>query len=143
MHRSFFDLVQKIKKQCTETERKIQNDLQLTQAEFTALRLIRPGEKMQSGFFSEKMDLSVSRGSRVINQLRAKGYVRVLPVPGNRRCRHVVLTSKGEKIQDEMYRQILRCEEAFLSHLSPGTRVQVFDNLEELVAIMEGDAVRN
>lgn len=137
MHRSFFDLIQQIKKKCTITEKQIQNELDLTQAEFTAMRLIRPGESLQNGVFSEKMGLSVSRGSRVINQLREKGYVTVQSVPENRRCHEIFLTQSGERVQARINDKIRTCENSFLSHLPAQMKIQVFDNLEYILDIME------
>ena len=139
MQRSFFDLVQQIKKKCTVTEKRIQNELSLTQAEFTALRLLGPGESLQSGIFSEKMGVSVSRGSRVISQLNKQGYVTVLPEPENRRCQRISLTDRGREIQNRINREILHCEEQFLSHLDPEVRVQIFDNLEYILEIMDSN----
>ncbi|MBN2415319.1 hypothetical protein JXO52_05735 [bacterium] len=142
MQRSFFDLVQQIKKKCTVTERQIQDELNLTQAEFGALRLIQPGESLQNGVFSDKMGLSVSRGSRVINQLRKKGFVVIKPVPQNRRCHEISLTRSGEAVQARINDRILSCENSFLEHLPAQMRVQVFDNLEYILEIMEGNNYR-
>jgi len=136
MNRSFFDLIQQIKIRCSTTEKEIWDALDITEAEFAALRLIRSGETFQNCEFADKMNISVSRGSRLVNQLQKKGYFQISPVPDNRRSLAISLTAKGASIQTEIIDQIKLREEVCLSHLDKDERLAVYDNLETVIRLL-------
>lgn len=122
---TLFDLIQSIRKGCIRTEEKIRIEHDLSAAEFVGIRSIQPGEKLLGGEFSRRMDLSPSRGSRVITQLVQKNIIQVQTMPDNRRSIEVSLTETGRRLQKDIEREIIHCEDALLARL-PDARREVF-----------------
>ena len=112
-----FKLIQQMKKECLGTERKIMEEFGLSAAEFNSLMTLHPEEHITGHEFSRKMDLSKSRGSRVIAKLQQRGFIKVKTVPENRRRTEVFLTQRGIKLKEKIDFRISQCETEMFSAL--------------------------
>lgn len=136
MRRKLFELIIMLMKKCQLTEAKIRNEFGLTTAEYNALLAIRSDEQMLCHAFSKKMGLSPSRGSRVIDRLTKKGFVKGEAVPDDRRILRISMTEKGVRLKELIRTRMNQCEDNILGRLSTEQRETVQDTLEMLSEIM-------
>lgn len=76
-------------------ELRIRNRLGLSRAEYKGILCIGEEERINCQELSKRMDLSVSRGSRVVDRLFAGEYIRREGCDSDRRCKNIWLTQKG------------------------------------------------
>lgn len=93
------DILVELRKECAANEEKIRRSLDLSEAEYNGLLCLNKGEKITCQEFSARMNLSVSRGSRVIDMLFEKGYLDRVDCFEDRRCKNVKLTKNGAAIR--------------------------------------------
>ncbi len=91
------DLVIALKHSCLMKEDSIREEFELSPAEYRGILSIKQGEIVKGSELSEKMGLSVSRGSRVIEKLTQKGYLKRTGNSDDRRCLTIALADKGTK----------------------------------------------
>ena len=84
-----------IKEKYRLAEQEIRRSLNLTESEFRALLAMSKSDSHYGNELSQKLNLSVSRGSRVLARLRAKEYVSVTYNDEDRRSVSISLTEKG------------------------------------------------
>ena len=75
MNNRIIDLIIELKKKCSIKEEDIQQEFDLTHAEYRGVVCIEPGEKVMCTDFSLRMQLSPSRGSRIIEKMIEKGFI--------------------------------------------------------------------
>lgn len=114
----FFELVIKIKQQCQKTEEKIRREFNLSSAEYNGLLAIKPQEAVLCHVYSQKMGLSPSRGSRVIDKLVKRDYLVAEKVTGDRRSTQVSLTKQGIALHKKIKQRMKNCEKKLLAHFS-------------------------
>jgi DNA-binding MarR family transcriptional regulator len=118
MKRNLFELVVKIRVQCQKTEEKIRREFDLSAAEYNGLLAIGPREAVFGHVFSDKMGLSPSRGSRVIDRLVKRNYIVTRTVPDDRRSIQVSLTRQGIVLHKKIKQRMKHCEKRMLAHFS-------------------------
>ncbi|MCJ7581094.1 MAG: MarR family transcriptional regulator [Candidatus Aminicenantes bacterium] len=91
----------------------------LTGAEFKGLMCLKIDEKISCQDLSGRMNISVSRGSRIIEGLFTKGFLERTDSPTDRRCKNVWLTNSGAQVRRRMEAQIHECEERLTANLPP------------------------
>ncbi|UCG29347.1 MAG: MarR family transcriptional regulator [candidate division WOR-3 bacterium] len=136
MSKKLFELIVMLMKKCQLTEAKIRNEFGLSLAEYNALLTIRGDEKMLCHAFSKKMGLSASRGSRIIDRLTKKGFVKGEAVPDDRRTLEISMTDKGIELKNLISKRMDECESNILGKLSTRQREDVRIALEMLSEIM-------
>ena len=119
MEQPLFELIQKIVKKCIETENKIRDEFNLTLDEYNGILVIEPDHKIPSQTFSKKMELSPSRGSRVIDRLLKKGYISVETVINDRRSLAISMTAKGHNVKIKIKQRMDECEKRIFSSVTP------------------------
>ncbi|MBN1360584.1 MAG: MarR family transcriptional regulator [Sedimentisphaerales bacterium] len=117
MSRCLFELILAIKRKCLCNEEQIEVDLGLSAAEFHGLMALDNGQGMLGGQFAERMGLSPSRGSRVLNKLVTDGLVQVESRATDRRSILVSLTPKGARMKDRITEQMRDCEQRICGRL--------------------------
>jgi|Deesub1362B_J571_1020462.scaffolds.fasta_scaffold00001_734 MarR family multiple gene transcriptional regulator MgrA len=105
------ELVRSLRQLCFSIEREVRREAGLTQAQVLSLLNLNPTEVITCQEFSQRMDLSFSRGSRVIDALVRKGLISRTSSKADRRCKRIKLTKKGLEVQKKVH-QILQRQEA-------------------------------
>lgn len=82
----------------------------LSKAEFKGLICLDRHREMTCKEFSERMGLSISRGSRVIDKLYRKNYIRRTGSHSDRRCKMVQLSKKGKIARNHIDEEKDKCE---------------------------------
>ncbi len=118
MNKNIIEIIFTLKSKCCSQEEKIREELKLSPAEFKGLISIEPGVIMPCKILSQKMGLSVSRGSRVIEKLMNSGYIQEVKTKGDRRVMNVTLTKKGVITQRKILKILKECEHKILKKFS-------------------------
>ena len=127
------NLLVSIKEKCSAAEERIRKNLGLTVAEYRGLMCLRSEEKISCRELSSRMNLSVSRGSRVIENLFKKGYLKRVDCASDRRSKNLWLTSRGAQIRHQIDRQIQDCEERLITDIPEDRLVKFKADLKTLV----------
>jgi MarR family transcriptional regulator, organic hydroperoxide resistance regulator len=136
MGRRFFEMILAVKRKCQRSEELIQKELGLSHAEFNALIVLDDGQEVSGCAFAERMALSPSRGSRVLNKLVTDGYVRVVPGATDRRAIVISLTPEGRLIRQRIIGHMEACESRLCGSLDQASVEQIKRALELLEAIL-------
>ncbi|MGB6865643.1 MAG: MarR family transcriptional regulator [Candidatus Aminicenantaceae bacterium] len=112
------DILVELRKECAANEEKIRRSLDLSEAEYNGLLCLNKGEKITCQEFSKRMNLSVSRGSRVIDKLFEKGYLDRVDCSEDRRCKHVKLTMSGMGTRHKIDKHRRECEQKLAADYS-------------------------
>ena len=136
MSRRFFELILALKRKCQKNEEEIQEELGLSQAEFNALIVLDDGQEVSGCEFAERMALSPSRGSRVLNKLVTDGYVKTAAGSADRRAIVISLTPKGRRAKQRIIDRMEACEQRICSDLDDQTVTQIKDALESLETVL-------
>lgn len=81
---------------------------------------------------AEKMYLSVSTVTRVVEELVKKGYVQREEDPEDRRIRVIDLTPAGKAVFDKCWSNVFQSEKAILAHFPAQQRKLLIDFLTQL-----------
>jgi len=118
MEEKLIDLIIELKKGCMEDEKQIRTLCNVSLAEYKAILEIKTTEIITCNVLSEKMGLSISRGSRIIDSLVRKGYLLRTINPEDRRSFVLSLSSKGIKIRKQIEQERNNCEYRLRKNLS-------------------------
>jgi DNA-binding MarR family transcriptional regulator len=81
-------------------------DIELSFADFFALRTLSAGGEMRMAQFALKMRLSRQRLNKIVKQLEKQGYIAVKGVEEDARARLVSITKAGETVLEEMRKKL-------------------------------------
>lgn len=132
MKNRIIDLIIELKKKCSIKEEDIQREFDLSQAEYRGIVCMESSEKVTCSDFSQRMNLSPSRGSRIIEKMIEKGFINYDNVPGDRRAHAVSLTGKGKSVKKKIELKKDECEDAIRTHYSN----QQIDSLKETLVML-------
>lgn len=127
------DLIMTLKTRCADREEKIRKEFSLSPAEYKALIIIREGEYYNCNTLSQKMGLSVSRASRIIEKLIKGKYLTRKMFKGDRRHIIISLAPKGVKVQKEIQNVLDECEQVIQKALTKSeinSTYKIFAKLE-------------
>jgi len=127
------DVVKEIREKCLAKEEEIRQILKLAETEYRGLLCFEGHERITCQEFSARMNLSVSRGSRVIDRLFDRGYIERADLSSDRRCKNVWLTEKGAAIRRRIDEQRELCEEKLTSDYSEAKIENLKKGLRELI----------
>lgn len=129
------ELIYKIRCRCINRDEEIRSHTDLSPAEYRAILMIQPEESISGITLGERLDLSPSRTSRVIDQLIAQGYLSKQTDALNRRLHCLRLTSAGERIHATIITERQSCDEKLEEQLSEQDREEIFKALTKLTMI--------
>ena len=118
MEKKLVDLIIELKKGCMEDEKQIRTLCNISLAEYQGIMKINITERITCNILSQKMGLSPSRGSRIIDGLVRKGYLLRTTNPEDRRSFVLSLSSKGIKIRKQIEQERNNCEYRLRKNLS-------------------------
>jgi len=116
-NKQLFELILSVKRKCQAREDIIQNDLGISQAEFNGLIVLNDDDEIQGLHFAERMGLSPSRSSRVLNKLSTRGFVRAAYKPEDRRSVSITLTPDGNAMRKKIFSRMQECETRICTNL--------------------------
>ncbi|MFC2165812.1 MarR family winged helix-turn-helix transcriptional regulator [Acidobacteriota bacterium] len=128
------DIVEEIREKCLAKEEEIRQILKLAETEYRGLLCFEGNERITCQEFSARMNLSVSRGSRVIDRLFDEGYIERADLSSDRRCKNIWLTKKGNVVRRKIDEQRQLCEEKLTSEYSEAKIKKLKKELGDLIS---------
>ncbi len=104
------DLIIDLKYKCSQSEIEIVDKLNLSQSDYQAINKINFKEIISCNDLADRMCLSLSRISRIIENLVKKDLITREESKDDRRIKLVALTENGFKIKKEIERYKKDCE---------------------------------
>ncbi|MGB9695883.1 MAG: MarR family winged helix-turn-helix transcriptional regulator [Ignavibacteria bacterium] len=127
------DLIMTLKTRCADREERIRNEFSLSPAEYKVLITIHEGEHYNCNALSQKLGLSVSRASRIIEKLIKRKYLTRKTLKGDRRHIIITLAPKGMRVQKEIQNVLDDCEQVIQKVLTKSeinSTYKIFAKLE-------------
>ncbi len=122
---------------CQEKEIRLAEVHNLTQAEFRCLRLFGSDEVMNNKSIAERMKLSPSRLTRIIDGLVAKEYV-IREIDNNdRRNMKVSLSMKGKSLVNQLNKAYVNIHREILQDIDESQHTPLITALMHLLAALD------
>lgn len=122
---------------CQEKEVHLAELQGLTQAEFRCLRLFGTDESLNNKTIAERMNLSPSRLTRIIDGLVKKKYIRRDIDPNDRRNMKVNLSTKGKLLVQQLNKAYVDIHEEILMDIDPSQHEQLIVAMTHLLEALE------
>lgn len=122
---------------CQEKEVHLAELHGLTQAEFRCLRLFGTDESLNNKTIAERMNLSPSRLTRIIDGLVKKKYIRRDIDPNDRRNMKVNLSKKGKSLVQQLNKAYVDIHEEILLDIDPSQHEQLIVAMTHLLEALE------
>jgi len=122
---------------CQEKEAWLAEQHGLFQAEFKCLRLFGTNESLNNTQISERMNLSPSRLTRIIDGLVKKGYMQREIDQNDRRNMRVTLSRRGKIFTNKLDKAFVEVHEEILQDIDPSQHEHLISAMEHLLAAIE------
>lgn len=122
---------------CQEKEVHLAELHGLTQAEFRCLRLFGSDESLNNKTIAERMNLSPSRLTRIIDGLVKKRYIRRNIDSNDRRNMRVNLSAKGIALVQQLNKAYVDIHEEILMDIDPSQHEQLIVAMTHLLEALE------
>lgn len=103
--KDIYESILKLKYFCQCHESRISSSCQITMAELRGIKAIEEEQDISCSDFSKRINLSPSRGSRIIDNLVRKGLLSREIKDSDRRSTYLSLTNKGKRVKKEIGRE--------------------------------------
>jgi DNA-binding MarR family transcriptional regulator len=130
------DYVFLLKKKCLIEEGEIGREVGLSPSEIHCIEALENGERVSGNSIAERMGLSPSRGSRIIDHLIGKGLLNRQSDPLDRRISVISLTDRGRKIKSRVERAKGACEAKITEEMAADQIEQIKKNLGVLLDVL-------
>lgn len=115
-----------------EREAMVRKRLGLSEAEYKGILCIAEGERITCQEHSRRMNLSVSRGSRVVDRLCVNNYIERVDCDADRRCKNIWLTGKGIAIRRRIAEEVRKIEDGLTDGIPDAKLVLLKGDLKRL-----------
>ena len=110
LEEGIIDLVCDLKKKCIENDSKFISDLNISDSEYNFIKTLITCKSMNSKSIANKMGLSPSRVSRIIDNMVINGYLSRKNSEEDRRNISISLTKKGDGLVEKVIKFREECE---------------------------------
>jgi DNA-binding MarR family transcriptional regulator len=131
------DLTFKLLANCQEKEMRLAEQYKLTQAEFRCLRLFGTEETLNNKQIAERMKLSPSRLTRIIDGLVDKNYMVREIEPNDRRNMRVALSKQGVLIVQQLNSAYVRIHKEILNDIEKTQHTPLINAMTNLLSALE------
>lgn len=122
---------------CQEKEVRLAEVHNLTQAEFRCLRLFGSDESINNKAIAERMSLSPSRLTRIIDGLVQKEYIIREIDPNDRRNMKVSLSSRGQLLVQQLNKSYIEIHKEILQDIDPSQHHSLITAMTHLLSALE------
>ena len=123
--------------QCQEKEVRLATIHNLTQAEFRCLRLFGTDESVNNKSIAERMNLSPSRLTRIIDGLVEKEYINREIDPNDRRNMRVMLSRRGRQLVNQLNRAYVEIHNEILEGIETAQHEPLITAMQHLLEALE------
>ena len=135
--RAIADVTFKLLASCQEKEERIAENLSVTVSEFRCLRIFRGDRQLSIKTLIERLDLSGSRLTRILDTLEKKGYLIRSIDPNDRRSISVRLTKKGVELSSVLEKHYIEIHEEILRGIPTSMHEALISGLENLLKSLD------
>jgi len=136
MGHSITELVTRIKCKCVECDEIIREAADLTPAEYKVICSIECDEKVNGTDFANKIGLSISRSSRIIDKMSKDEYLTVQKNSSDRRSIYIMLTPKSMALKKEIEESHTECSDKIFNSLEEDECKSIITSLEQLLSVL-------
>jgi len=122
---------------CQEKEVRLAEVHNLTQAEFRCLRLFGTDENLNNKQIAERMNLSPSRLTRIIDGLVEKEYINREIDPTDRRNMRVTLSRKGKQLVRQLNKAYINIHNEILEDIDISQHKPLIRAMDHLLTALE------
>ena len=133
---TIIEYISKLKTCSQKNEEQLMEKVNLSPSELKGIMVIFPGEKILCNEFSKRMNLSISRSSRVIEKLVSNGYLNEKKNKEDKRATILSITPKGKNIKKKINISNMECEKKITSHLNSNEVEDIKKYLQKLLEIL-------
>jgi len=130
-----FNIIIDLKKRCLDKEVSIQKEYLLSPAEYNALLALAPAVIFNCNELSKKLNLSISRSSRILDKLIKNGYLKEIKSKEDRRELKVKLTEKGNEIRNKINNKLDECEKDIINKLQKSELYMLESTLNKISSV--------
>lgn len=131
------DLTFKLLANCQEKEARLAENYGLTQSEFRCLRLFNKNDVLNNKQVAERMNLSPSRLTRIIDGLVAKDYIIRQIEPADRRNMKVELSKRGKVIVQKLNDAYVKIHQEILEDINKSQHKPLINAMENLLVALQ------
>ncbi|HKB85807.1 MAG TPA: MarR family transcriptional regulator [Ignavibacteriaceae bacterium] len=131
------DLTFKLLANCQEKEARLAESYGLTQSEFRCLRLFNKDDVLNNKQVAERMNLSPSRLTRIIDGLVVKGYIIRQIEPSDRRNMKVQLSKRGKVIVQKLNDAYVKIHKEILEDIDKNQHKPLINAMENLLVALQ------
>lgn len=131
------DLTFKLLANCQEKEARLAENYGLTQSEFRCLRLFNKNDVLNNKQVAERMNLSPSRLTRIIDGLVAKDYIIRQIEPLDRRNMKVELSKRGKVIVQKLNDAYVKIHQEILEDINKSQHKPLISAMENLLVALQ------
>jgi DNA-binding MarR family transcriptional regulator len=131
------DLTFKLLANCQEKEARLAANHGLTQSEFRCLRLFNRDDELNNKQVAERMNLSPSRLTRIIDGLVEKGYIIRQIEPSDRRNMKVTLSKRGKVITQKLNDAYVKIHQEILGDIDKSQHKPLINAMENLLVALQ------
>ena len=128
-----FNLVYQLRYRCTDNDEHIRSCTDLSPAEYRALKNLEVGETLSAAQFADKVGLSPSRCSRVIDKMERAGSITIRRSEQDRRTIFISLAPEGEEIKNDIDGLTKSCHAKLDEGLSEKDREEIHLAIQKLL----------
>ena len=129
-------LLEDLKQKCSLNDELFMQEAGITQAEYNFFIAICSFDEIVSSVVAEKMDLSLSRVSRVIDNLVNKKLMRRRSDKKDRRAIKLSLTQSGKKLKHNIEAYRKECELRFLDNLTEDELLLIKESFFKVLSLL-------
>lgn len=133
---SILDLIYELKKKCIQSDEDFFNTLDISQAEYNMFICLKNCKHFNSYSVAEKMQLSLSRVSRIIDKMVNKEFLTRSTNKDDRRAIDIKMTPKGKEVMNKIIEYRSERESKLESKVNEKEKADISVNLKKLIEIL-------
>lgn len=133
---TILDLIYELKKKCIQRDEDFFNSHDISQAEYNMFICLKNCKNFNSYSVAEKMHLSLSRVSRIIDKMVNKELLTRSTNKQDRRAIDIKMTSKGKEVMDKITEYRNNREEMLKSKISLKEKEEISISINKLIEIL-------
>lgn len=133
---SILDLIYELKKKCIQSDEVFFDTHDISQAEYNMFICLENCKHFNSYSVAEKMQLSLSRVSRIIDKMVNKEFLTRSINKIDRRAIDIKMTSKGKEVMDKIIQYRNERASKLESKINEKEKADIGINLKKLIEIL-------
>ncbi len=133
---SILDLIYELKKKCIQSDEDFFNTLDISQAEYNMFICLKNCKHFNSYSVAEKMQLSLSRVSRIIDKMVNREFLARSTNKIDRRAIDIKMTPTGKEVMNKIIEYRTERASKLESKVTEKEKVDISINLQKLIEIL-------